>query len=96
MLDPLDEVKRSSLDYYAAVRSLYVQGRNAEIREGATTDGESFPEFEDFEDFEDFNDFEDAPSVNDAGSQDPAAPRQVSEMPPPQSERPPLVLDLSP
>lgn len=96
LLDPLDEVRRSSLDYYAAVRSLYIQGRDGEIREGATTDDESFPDFEDFDDLEDFEDFEDPPSVNDSGSLDPSPPRQMSEMPPPQSERPPLLLNLAP
>jgi phospholipid-binding lipoprotein MlaA len=31
LIDPLDEIERSSLDYYAAIRSLYRQRRNAEI-----------------------------------------------------------------
>jgi Surface lipoprotein len=37
-LDTLDEVERSSLDYYAAMRSLYRQTRDAEIRNGAAPD----------------------------------------------------------
>jgi phospholipid-binding lipoprotein MlaA len=34
LLDPLDEVERSSLDYYASIRALYRQRRNAEIKNG--------------------------------------------------------------
>lgn len=38
-LDTLDEVERSSLDYYAAMRSLYRQRRNADIKNsGGGTD----------------------------------------------------------
>ena len=42
-MDPLDELKKSSLDYYAALRSSYRQIRAAEIRNGAP------PPLEDFE-----------------------------------------------
>jgi phospholipid-binding lipoprotein MlaA len=41
LLDPLDEVQRTSLDYYAAVRSLYRQRRDAQIRNSNTAD--TFP-----------------------------------------------------
>jgi phospholipid-binding lipoprotein MlaA len=41
LLDPLDEVQRTSLDYYAAVRSLYRQRRDAQVRNSKTVD--SFP-----------------------------------------------------
>jgi len=34
MLDPLDDVKRTSLDFYASLRSLYRQHRAAEIANG--------------------------------------------------------------
>ncbi|MEW5728651.1 MAG: VacJ family lipoprotein [Pseudomonadota bacterium] len=37
-LDPLDEVERTSLDFYAAVRSLYKQRREAEIRNDKVVD----------------------------------------------------------
>lgn len=37
-LDTLDEIERSSLDYYAAMRSLYRQRRDAEIKNGAVPD----------------------------------------------------------
>lgn len=35
LLDPLDEIERTSLDTYAAIRALFRQRRNAEIRNGA-------------------------------------------------------------
>jgi phospholipid-binding lipoprotein MlaA len=37
-LDPLDEVERTSLDYYSAVRSLYRQRRDAEIKNDKIVD----------------------------------------------------------
>ncbi len=40
-LDVLDEVERTSLDYYSSLRSLYRQRRNAEIKNGA--DVEAIP-----------------------------------------------------
>ena len=43
VMDPLDELKKSSLDYYAALRSSYRQVRASEIRNGAP------PPMEDFE-----------------------------------------------
>ena len=43
VMDPLDELKKSSLDYYAALRSSYRQIRASEIRNGAP------PPMEDFE-----------------------------------------------
>jgi len=43
LMDPLDELERSSLDYYAALRSSYRQIRANEIRNGAP------PPLEDFE-----------------------------------------------
>jgi phospholipid-binding lipoprotein MlaA len=35
IVDELDQVKKTSVDYYAAVRSLYRQKRKAEIRNGS-------------------------------------------------------------
>lgn len=37
-LDSLDEVERTSLDYYSALRALYRQRRNAEIKNGPVAD----------------------------------------------------------
>jgi phospholipid-binding lipoprotein MlaA len=34
-LDTLDEIQREAVDYYASMRSLYRQNRNAELRHGA-------------------------------------------------------------
>jgi len=55
-LDALNEIERSSIDFYAAVRSLYWQNRRSEIFDGAPPTTDAFPDFEDFEDFEDFDD----------------------------------------
>lgn len=43
-IDTLDEIERTSVDYYASLRSLYRQTRNNEIRNGRT-DIEDLPEF---------------------------------------------------
>lgn len=40
-IENLDELKRDSVDFYARVRSLYLQFRDAEIRDGETPGGES-------------------------------------------------------
>lgn len=37
-LDTLDEIERSSLDYYSAMRALYRQRRDADIKNGAVID----------------------------------------------------------
>ncbi len=37
-LDTLDEIERSSLDYYSAMRALYRQRRDADIKNGTTID----------------------------------------------------------
>lgn len=42
-VDELDELKRSSLDFYAAVRSLYQQQRAAAVREGKNPAGAESP-----------------------------------------------------
>ena len=38
VMNELDQIKKTSVDYYAAVRSMYRQKRNAEIRNGAEAD----------------------------------------------------------
>jgi phospholipid-binding lipoprotein MlaA len=43
-IETLDDVERSSLDFYASVRSLYRQTRNNEIRNGAT-EVQDLPDF---------------------------------------------------
>ena len=57
-LDTLDEIERTSVDFYAALRSLYRQSRNNEIANGAI-DLESLPEIPDLDD--DF--FEETPEA---------------------------------
>jgi phospholipid-binding lipoprotein MlaA len=43
LLDTLDDLERTSLDYYAAIRSLYRQRRNDEIKNGSTDDPVPIP-----------------------------------------------------
>ena len=43
-IDTLDDLEKSSLDFYASVRSLYRQSRNNEIRNGAT-EVQDLPDF---------------------------------------------------
>ncbi len=43
-IETLDEIEKSSLDFYASVRSLYRQSRNNEIKNGATA-VEDLPDF---------------------------------------------------
>lgn len=40
LMDPMDEIRQNSLDYYAAIRSIYTQFRNAQIQNRAT--GQNF------------------------------------------------------
>jgi phospholipid-binding lipoprotein MlaA len=44
VMDELDQIKKTSVDYYAAVRSMYYQKRNAEIRNGAEQDLPPIPD----------------------------------------------------
>ena len=46
VIDELDELEKSSVDYYAAIRSLYRQRMNSLIRDGET-DLENLPDFGD-------------------------------------------------
>ncbi len=49
-LELLEELENTSVDYYATVRSLYLQNRESEIRNGAT-DIDALPEIDDLDDF---------------------------------------------
>ena len=51
LIEPLDQIRADSLDYYASVRSFYLQSRQREIRNGRTN-FEDLPDIGDFEDFE--------------------------------------------
>ncbi|MGC6472275.1 MAG: VacJ family lipoprotein [Parvibaculales bacterium] len=48
-LDLLDEIEKSSIDYYASVRSLYLQNRASEIKDGKT-DIDDLPDLDMFDD----------------------------------------------
>jgi len=45
-IELVDDLRANSIDYYAAVRSLYRQNRASQIRDGAPG-GEEFPDFDD-------------------------------------------------
>lgn len=49
-LELLEELENTSVDYYATVRSLYIQNRESEIKNGAT-DIDALPEIDDLDDF---------------------------------------------
>ena len=38
LIEPLDDLRASSVDYYAALRSAYYQDRAVELRKGAPAD----------------------------------------------------------
>ena len=44
VMDELDQVKKTSIDYYAAIRSMYRQKRKAEIRNGEDVDLPPIPD----------------------------------------------------
>jgi len=44
VMNELDQIKKTSVDYYAAIRSMYRQKRNAEIRNGAEADLPPIPD----------------------------------------------------
>lgn len=46
VMDDLDEVRRSSIDYYAAIRSMFRQRRAAEIRNGKDVDLPPIPDLD--------------------------------------------------
>ena len=60
-IDPLQQIRDDSLDYYASLRSFYLQARKREIANGRQT----------FEDLPDIDDFED----EDAIANDPSSPQ---------------------
>lgn len=49
LIEPIDDLRRNSLDPYASLRSLYLQRRDADIRDGeaAPSQDVEFPEFDD-------------------------------------------------
>ena len=49
-LDVIDEIERSSVDFYASVRSLYRQNRESEIANGETN-LDDLPDLEDLDNF---------------------------------------------
>lgn len=53
LMDVLTDLEASSIDYYAAVRSIYYQRRDALVhdRVGSASDGLSAPEIPDYDDF---------------------------------------------
>lgn len=56
-LGVLDEIERSSIDFYASIRSLYRQNRKSEIANGITS-LDDLPDLPDMDEFDDFDDFE--------------------------------------
>ena len=61
LIEPLEDIEKNSLDYYASFRSFYLQARRREILNGETIPeelpdiGDGFDEFDDFDDFDDFD-----------------------------------------
>ena len=49
----IDEIERSSVDFYATVRSLYRQNRDSEIANGVTS-LDDLPDIDEFDDLDDF------------------------------------------
>ncbi|MEM9705341.1 MAG: VacJ family lipoprotein [Pseudomonadota bacterium] len=54
LIEPLEQIRGNSLDYYASFRSFYLQARKREIANGRT----SFDDLPDITDFEDFDEFD--------------------------------------
>ncbi|MEM9014589.1 MAG: VacJ family lipoprotein [Pseudomonadota bacterium] len=52
LIEPLEEIKDNSLDYYASFRSFYLQSRKREINNGRT-DYSDLPDIGEFEEFDD-------------------------------------------
>jgi phospholipid-binding lipoprotein MlaA len=52
LIEPLDGIRADSLDFYASIRSFYLQSRKREIANGQTN-YEDLPDIGDFEEFED-------------------------------------------
>lgn len=75
--DELEQVKKTSIDYYAAIRSLYRQKRKAEIANGDELDLPAIPDFE-FSDFPEYDEPEPAVggSGDDSGDDDQISMRE--------------------
>jgi len=54
LIEPLEEIRENSLDYYASFRSFYLQSRKREIANGRT----NFEDLPDIGDFEEFDELE--------------------------------------
>ena len=54
LIEPLEDIRANSLDYYASFRSFYLQARKREIANGRT----SFEDLPDIGDFEEFDELE--------------------------------------
>lgn len=54
LIEPLADIKADSLDYYASIRSFYLQSRKREIENGRT----NFEDLPDIGEFEEFDDLE--------------------------------------
>jgi phospholipid-binding lipoprotein MlaA len=52
LIEPLEEIEEKSLDYYASIRSFYLQARKREIANGVT-DYEDLPDIGEYEELED-------------------------------------------
>lgn len=52
LIEPLDGIREDSLDFYASIRSFYLQSRKREIANGQTN-YEDLPDIGDFEEFDD-------------------------------------------
>lgn len=52
LIEPLEEIRRNSLDQYASFRSFYLQSRKREIANGRT-DFDDLPDIGDFDEFDD-------------------------------------------
>lgn len=54
LIDPLEDIRADSLDYYASIRSFYLQSRQREILNGRT----NFDDLPDIGEFEEFDELE--------------------------------------
>ncbi len=73
-IDATDELRATSVDFYATIRSLYTQFREAEIRDGEIE--------QDIPDIPDYTDFSETESDEPPAIPTPAEEEEVSELPP--------------
>lgn len=69
LIDAIEDMRKNSLDYYAAAKSVYEQKRLSLINDeetggtgasgGGDVDFDSYDDFEDFDDYDDFEDYDD-------------------------------------